>query len=267
MGATRAVRRAVDRPPPRRRLRQQFEGVLWKFRSRAQWREVPDRFGAWSTVRNRFRQWRDGGVFEGLLEGAVAGRLGGAGWICRGSARAARRSAPIRTLRGCACRGTFGTCGKRLPPGGGGAAEQDGTRRRGPGRAERRRRKLHLAQALPGESRGGLADQIHLAADLGCRPLDVVLTAGRPRTALSSPPFSSRQGSAGPAAVPPPGPAAGARPTHPAATAPTCPNATSKRPFRRREDKAANRKKRAHKAAVPSPATPTSARSGPPSSA
>lgn len=54
------------------RLRQQFEGVIWKFRSGAQWREMPDRFGAWSTVHNRFRQWRDAGVFEALLEGVIA---------------------------------------------------------------------------------------------------------------------------------------------------------------------------------------------------
>lgn len=58
------------------RLRQQFEGVIWKFRSGAQWREVPDRFGAWSTVHNRFRQWRDAGVFEALLEGVTAEAAG-----------------------------------------------------------------------------------------------------------------------------------------------------------------------------------------------
>lgn len=54
------------------RLRQQFEGVIWRFRTGSQWREVPRDFGAWSTVSNRFRQWRDAGVFEALLEGAVA---------------------------------------------------------------------------------------------------------------------------------------------------------------------------------------------------
>ncbi|SBT92780.1 Putative transposase of IS4/5 family [Streptomyces sp. DI166] len=33
---------------------------------------MPQEFGAWSTVRNRFRQWRDAGVFEVLLEGLTA---------------------------------------------------------------------------------------------------------------------------------------------------------------------------------------------------
>lgn len=54
------------------RLRRQFEGVIWHFRTGSQWRETPREFGAWSTVHNRFRQWRDAGVFEALLEGAIA---------------------------------------------------------------------------------------------------------------------------------------------------------------------------------------------------
>jgi len=54
------------------RLRQQFEGVIWRFKAGGQWREMPTEFGAWSTVHNRFRQWRDAGVFEALLEGLIA---------------------------------------------------------------------------------------------------------------------------------------------------------------------------------------------------
>lgn len=54
------------------RLRQQFEGVIWRFKTGGQWREMPQEFGAWSTVSNRFRQWRDAGVFEALLEGLIA---------------------------------------------------------------------------------------------------------------------------------------------------------------------------------------------------
>ena len=54
------------------RLRLQFEGVIWRFKTGGQWREMPREFGAWSTVHNRFRQWRDAGVFEALLEGLIA---------------------------------------------------------------------------------------------------------------------------------------------------------------------------------------------------
>jgi transposase len=54
------------------RLREQFEGVIWRFRAGAQWREMPERFGAWQTVYQRFARWRDAGVFEALLEGLIA---------------------------------------------------------------------------------------------------------------------------------------------------------------------------------------------------
>ncbi|MFD5433483.1 transposase [Kitasatospora sp. NPDC127067] len=43
------------------RLRQQFEGVIWHFKTGSQWREMPGEFGAWSTVHNRFRQFGEFG--------------------------------------------------------------------------------------------------------------------------------------------------------------------------------------------------------------
>ncbi|WP_443033834.1 transposase [Streptomyces sp. CA2R101] len=54
------------------RLREQFEWVIWRFRTGSQWREMPSRFGAWQTVYNRFMRWRDGGVFPALLDEAIA---------------------------------------------------------------------------------------------------------------------------------------------------------------------------------------------------
>jgi transposase len=54
------------------KLREQFEGVIWHFRSGAQWREMPEEFGPWPTVYGRFRVWRDAGVFAALLEGLIA---------------------------------------------------------------------------------------------------------------------------------------------------------------------------------------------------
>lgn len=54
------------------RLREQFEGVVWRFRSSGQWREMPAEFGPWATVYGRFRVWRNAGVFSALLEGMIA---------------------------------------------------------------------------------------------------------------------------------------------------------------------------------------------------
>jgi transposase len=64
------------------RLRQQFEGVIWRFKTGSQWREMPQELGAWSTVHNRFRQWRDAGVLEALLEGLIteAAKRGEVDW-------------------------------------------------------------------------------------------------------------------------------------------------------------------------------------------
>lgn len=58
--------------PHPERLREQFEGVTWRFRSSAQWREMPAGFGPWPTVYRRFRIWRGAGVFSALLKGMIA---------------------------------------------------------------------------------------------------------------------------------------------------------------------------------------------------
>lgn len=59
--------------PYPKRLREQFEGVVWRFRTGSQWREMPrEEFGAWQTVYERFTQWRDAGVFAALMEGMIA---------------------------------------------------------------------------------------------------------------------------------------------------------------------------------------------------
>lgn len=54
------------------RLRDQFEGVIWRFRTGAQWREMPGEFGPWPTVYGRFRVWRNAGVFTALMEGLIS---------------------------------------------------------------------------------------------------------------------------------------------------------------------------------------------------
>ena len=61
-----------DYGPYPERLRDQFEGVIWRFRTGAQWREMPGEFGPWPTVYGRFRVWRNAGVFTVLLEGLIA---------------------------------------------------------------------------------------------------------------------------------------------------------------------------------------------------
>ena len=44
-----------------------FAGMLWILKSGAAWCELPDKFGKWNSIDRRFRRWRDGRVFDGLL--------------------------------------------------------------------------------------------------------------------------------------------------------------------------------------------------------
>jgi transposase len=55
-----------------RRLRDQFNGALWRFRTGSPWRDLPGRYGPWQTVYGRFRAWALAGVFEALMDGLIA---------------------------------------------------------------------------------------------------------------------------------------------------------------------------------------------------
>lgn len=48
--------------------RQVVEGILWKIRTGSSWREMPERFGPWSTVASRYRLWSKEGRWTGMLK-------------------------------------------------------------------------------------------------------------------------------------------------------------------------------------------------------
>lgn len=53
---------------PRSNDRLMLNGVLWVMCSGAAWRDMPERFGPWSTVYQRFRDWRNRGTFDQMLK-------------------------------------------------------------------------------------------------------------------------------------------------------------------------------------------------------
>jgi transposase len=53
-------------------LRRQFNAVMWRFRTGSPWRDVPEEYGSWSTVYDRFRSWATTGVFQNLMQAAIA---------------------------------------------------------------------------------------------------------------------------------------------------------------------------------------------------
>lgn len=45
-------------------------GILWKLRTGAPWRDLPSRYGPWQTCYDRFVRWRRDGTWERLLSEA-----------------------------------------------------------------------------------------------------------------------------------------------------------------------------------------------------
>jgi len=44
-----------------------LNGMFWVLNSGAQWRDMPERYGAWETVYGRYRRWTREGLFDRLL--------------------------------------------------------------------------------------------------------------------------------------------------------------------------------------------------------
>jgi transposase len=42
-------------------------GILWRLRTGAPWRDVPARYGPWTTCHDRFVRWRRDGTWDRLL--------------------------------------------------------------------------------------------------------------------------------------------------------------------------------------------------------
>src|SRR6266567_3505269 len=57
-----------------------LNGILWKIRTGAPWRDVPDRYGSWHTLYSRFRRWRLAGIWDQLFE-AVQRQADAAGQV------------------------------------------------------------------------------------------------------------------------------------------------------------------------------------------
>lgn len=55
---------------PRRDDRRVLNGIVWKIRSGAPWRDVPARYGSWKSNYTRFRRWALGGTFAKMLAAA-----------------------------------------------------------------------------------------------------------------------------------------------------------------------------------------------------
>jgi transposase len=138
---------------PAANRRKLIDGIRWRVRTGAPWRDLPAEYGPWQTVYGLFRRWQRGGVWKELLT-ALQARADAAGlitWevnvdstVCRAHQHAAgaRRDGHAQ----------------KEPPGGTGAEPED--------------------HGL-GRSRGGFTTKIHLACEQKQRPLSLLVTAGQ----------------------------------------------------------------------------------------
>ena len=52
---------------PREDDQRVLSGIFWILRTGAPWRDLPDRYGPYTTVYNRFVRWRKAGVWERIM--------------------------------------------------------------------------------------------------------------------------------------------------------------------------------------------------------
>ena len=148
-------RPAPKRPgrPPSATKRQLIDGIRWRIRVGAPWRDVPERYGSWAAAYSLFRRWQRAGVWARILTAlqALADAAGRVVWdvsVDSTVARAHQHAAGARK------RGDL----QAEPPGGVRTEPDD--------------------HAL-GRSRGGLTTKLHLGCEQGQKPLSIVLTAGQ----------------------------------------------------------------------------------------
>jgi transposase len=53
-------------------LRRHLNAVMWRFRTGSPWRDIPERYGSWSTAYGRFQLWATAGTFQALMDGVIA---------------------------------------------------------------------------------------------------------------------------------------------------------------------------------------------------
>lgn len=44
-----------------------LSGILWVTRTGASWRDLPERYGPWSTIRSSFQRWHEAGIWDRLF--------------------------------------------------------------------------------------------------------------------------------------------------------------------------------------------------------
>ncbi|MFJ4672670.1 IS5 family transposase [Kitasatospora purpeofusca] len=141
---------ASRRSENRRRL---VDGVRWRVRTGAPWRDLPPEYGPWQTVYGLFRRWQRQGVWARVLT-LLQARADAAGLITWEV-----------SVDSTVCRAHQHAAGAR----------RDGARQKEPPGGVACEPGDHGL----GRSRGGFSTKIHLACEQGQKPLSLLVTAGQ----------------------------------------------------------------------------------------
>ncbi|KPM50351.1 transposase [Frankia sp. R43] len=143
----------AGRGRPARYQRRLIDGIRWRVRTGAPWRDLPVRYGPWQTVYGLFRRWQREGVWARIVTrlqtradaaGLIVWEVNVDSTVCRAHQHAA------------------------------GARRDGDTQKEPPGGVT-----VEPADHGLGRSRGGLTTKIHLVVEQGQKPLSVLVTAGQ----------------------------------------------------------------------------------------
>ena len=57
----------TKRGRPAQDHRKLLNGIVWVLRTGAPWRDLPERYGKWTTIYSRFQRWRKSGVWDKMF--------------------------------------------------------------------------------------------------------------------------------------------------------------------------------------------------------
>jgi len=57
----------TKRGRPAQDHRELLNGMIWVLRTGAPWRDMPERYGKWTTIYSRFQRWRKTGVWDRMF--------------------------------------------------------------------------------------------------------------------------------------------------------------------------------------------------------
>jgi transposase len=138
--------------PPKWEKRQLIDGIRWRIRIGAPWRDVPAEYAPWQTVYGVFRGWQRDGTWDRILAALqtaadAAGRIGWTVSVDSMTSRAHQHAA--------------------------GARKNAHLQKESPGGVHD-----EPADHGLGRSRGGLTTKTHLACEQGQKVLSMIVTAG-----------------------------------------------------------------------------------------